>query len=83
MAAAMPQAQANQPKPPKLSPQASITSTLNEEVWTPGTAWMTRPDGKVVVSYDSTVTGTKLTALTRMSPRSSARTSSSRSCPAS
>lgn len=53
------------PKPPKLS-AAAITSNLNEKVWTPGTAWMTRPDGKVVVSYDSTVTGAKLTALTNV-----------------
>jgi hypothetical protein len=66
--AALPQAQADPPKPPKLS-AAGITSALNEQVWTPGTAWMTRPDGKVVVSYDSTVTGTKLTALTNVTKK--------------
>jgi hypothetical protein len=61
-------ANADPGKPPRLS-AAKITSTLNEEVTTPGTAWMTRPDGKVVVSYDTTVTGTKLTALTKVTKR--------------
>jgi len=61
-------ANADPGKPPRLS-AATITSTLNEEVTTPGTAWMTRPDGKVVVSYDTTVTGTKLTALTKVTKR--------------
>lgn len=66
--AALPAAQADPVKPPRLS-AAAITSTLNQEVYTPGTAWMTRPDGKVVVSYDSTVTGSKLTALTNVTKR--------------
>ena len=66
--AALPLAQADPVKPPRLS-AAAITSTLNEEVHTPGTAWMTRPDGKVLVSYDSTVTGAKLTALTNVTKK--------------
>jgi Trypsin len=65
--AALP-ATADPGKPPRLS-AAAITSTLNEEVTTPGTAWMTRPDGKVLVSYDSTVTGTKLTSLTKVTKK--------------
>lgn len=66
--AALPPAQADPVKPPRLS-AAAITATLNEEVNTPGTAWMTRPDGKVLVSYDSTVTGGKLTALTNVTKK--------------
>ncbi|MEU4395037.1 S1 family peptidase [Kribbella sp. NPDC023855] len=45
---------------------AAITAALNEDVKIPGTAWMTKPDGTIVVSYDSTVVGGKLTALTRV-----------------
>ena len=61
-------AEADPVKPPRLSATA-ITSALNEQVNTPGTAWMTKPDGTVVVSYDSTVTGSKLTALTNVTKR--------------
>jgi hypothetical protein len=61
-------AKADPVKPPRLS-AAAITSTLNDQVHTPGTAWMTRPDGKVVVSYDSTVTGAKLTSLTNITKK--------------
>ncbi|TCC27904.1 S1 family peptidase [Kribbella speibonae] len=50
-------------KPPRLSAKA-ITNTLNDQIHTPGTAWMTQPDGTVLVSYDPTVTGTKLSKLT-------------------
>ena len=67
LAAAVP-AKADPAKPPRLSAQA-ITSALNEQVNTPGTAWMTKPDGTVLVSYDSTVTGSKLTALTNVTKR--------------
>ena len=67
LAAAVP-AKADPVKPPRLSAQA-ITSALNEQVNTPGTAWMTKPDGTVLVSYDSTVTGSKLTALTNVTKR--------------
>src|SRR5262245_60177439 len=62
LAAAVP-AKADPVKPPRLS-AAAITSALNEQIAIPGTAWMTKPDGTVVVSYDPTVTGTKLTKLT-------------------
>ncbi|GAA2799128.1 S1 family peptidase [Kribbella solani] len=62
LAAAVP-ASADPVKPPKLSARA-ITATLNDQIHTAGTAWMTKPDGTVVVSYDPTVTGTKLTKLT-------------------
>jgi streptogrisin A/streptogrisin D len=48
---------------------AAITAALNEDVEIPGTAWMTRPDGKIVVSYDTTVTGAKLTSLTRVTKK--------------
>jgi hypothetical protein len=50
-------------KPPRLSAKA-ITESLNSNIHIPGTAWVTKPDGTVVVSYDPTVTGTKLTKLT-------------------
>jgi hypothetical protein len=61
-------AKADPVKPPRLS-AAEITSTLNRDVYIPGTAWMTKPDGTVVVSYDSTVTGTKMTALTNVTKK--------------
>ena len=67
LAAAVP-AKADPVKPPRLSAKA-ITSALNEQVNTPGTAWMTKPDGTVLVSYDSTVTGSKQTALTNVTKR--------------
>ena len=53
---------------PRLS-AAAITSALNDQIHIPGTAWMTKPDGTVQVSYDPTVTGTKLTALTNVTKR--------------
>lgn len=65
LAAAPLTATANPPEPKRLS-AAEITSRLNRDVEIPGTAWMTRPDGKVLVSYDPTVTGTKLKALTNV-----------------
>jgi streptogrisin D len=44
---------------------AAITATLTREASIPGTAWVTDPKtGVVTVSYDETVTGSKLTALT-------------------
>ncbi|NEA31800.1 S1 family peptidase [Streptomyces sp. SID13031] len=57
-ASAVPQ----RPEPPRTA--AAITAALNEDVTIPGTAWMTRPDGKILVSYDSTVSGAKLKSLT-------------------
>ncbi|GAA1144109.1 hypothetical protein GCM10009630_48210 [Kribbella jejuensis] len=49
----------------KLS-TAAITSTLSENATIPGTAWETDPNGRIIVSYDSTVTGAKLAQLTRV-----------------
>jgi streptogrisin D len=42
----------------------SITSTLSKDASIPGTAWVTLPDGRIIVSYDDTVTGSKLASLT-------------------
>ncbi len=54
-------AKADPVKPPQLS-AAEITSALNRDVSIAGTAWMTRPDGTVLVSstnarLDSTCSG--------------------------
>lgn len=57
------QASAAPVDPAKLSATA-ITATLSKDASIPGTAWQTNPDGRIVVSYDDTVTGGKLTALT-------------------
>ncbi|MGW6198065.1 S1 family peptidase [Kribbella sp. NPDC055110] len=43
---------------------AAISSALAENATIPGTAWQTEPDGRIIVSYDETVTGTKLSKLT-------------------
>ncbi|WP_405064178.1 S1 family peptidase [Kribbella sp. NBC_01505] len=48
---------------------AAITSALNTEARIPGTAWQTNPDGRIIVSYDDTVTASKLAALTRVTDR--------------
>jgi hypothetical protein len=42
----------------------SITSALSKDATIPGTAWATLPDGRIIVSYDDTVTGAKLASLT-------------------
>jgi hypothetical protein len=42
---------------------ADVQATLDREVSIPGTAWMTRPDGTTVLSYDATVVGAKYQAL--------------------
>jgi streptogrisin D len=57
------QASAAPVDPAKLSATA-ITATLSKDASIPGTAWQTNPDGRIIVSYDDTVTGGKLTALT-------------------
>ena len=44
----------------------AITATLSKDASIPGTAWQTNPDGRIIVSYDDTVTGGKLTALTNV-----------------
>jgi len=65
------QAQASTDAVPAAKPSAaSITSTLGKDASIPGTAWHTdAKTGKVVVSYDSTVTGAKWTALTNVTKR--------------
>ncbi|GAB2676034.1 S1 family peptidase [Kribbella swartbergensis] len=62
------QASAAPVDPSKLSATA-ITATLAEDATIPGTAWQTNPDGRIIVSYDDTVTGGKLTALTNVTKR--------------
>jgi hypothetical protein len=62
------QASAAPVDPTKLSATA-ITATLAKEATIPGTAWQTNPDGRIIVSYDDTVTGGKLTALTGVTKR--------------
>ncbi|WP_405064179.1 S1 family peptidase [Kribbella sp. NBC_01505] len=59
---AVPAAQAD-PAPPQRLSAAAITSALTRDVNIAGTAWQTEPDGTVLVSYDSTVTGAKLADL--------------------
>jgi streptogrisin D len=59
------QASAAPVDPAKLSATA-ITATLSKDASIPGTAWQTNPDGRIIVSYDDTVTGGKLTALTNV-----------------
>jgi hypothetical protein len=45
---------------------SSITSTLARDASIPGTAWVTDPSGRIVVSYDSTVKGAKWDALSKV-----------------
>src|SRR4051812_50176855 len=51
------------PVNPSTLSAAAITSTLSEDATIPGTAWQTNPDGRIVVSYDDTVTGAKMSKL--------------------
>jgi hypothetical protein len=49
---------------------STITATLSKEASIPGTAWMTdEQSGRIIVSYDDTVSGAKLTALTNVTKR--------------
>lgn len=57
------QASAAPVNPATLSATA-ITSTLSKDATIPGTAWQTDPNGRIIVSYDDTVTGAKLSQLT-------------------
>ncbi|MFF0338131.1 S1 family peptidase [Kribbella sp. NPDC004875] len=57
------QASAAPVNPSTLSATA-ITSTLSKDATIPGTAWQTNPDGRIIVSYDDTVSGAKLSKLT-------------------
>ena len=52
------------PVNPSTLSAAAITSTLTQDATIPGTAWSTDPDGRIIVSYDETVTGAKLSKLT-------------------
>jgi streptogrisin D len=52
------------PVNPSTLSAAAITSSLAENATIPGTAWETDPNGRIIVSYDSTVTGAKLAQLT-------------------
>jgi hypothetical protein len=52
------------PVNPSTLSAAAITSSLSENATIPGTAWQTDPDGRIIVSYDDTVTGAKLAQLT-------------------
>ncbi|GAA1705852.1 S1 family peptidase [Kribbella sp. NPDC056951] len=54
---------------PAVPSPAAITSALNSDARIPGTAWQTNPDGRIIVSYDDTVTASKLSALTRVTER--------------
>jgi streptogrisin D len=52
------------PVNPSTLSAAAITSTLSKDATIPGTAWQTGPDGRIIVSYDETVTGAKMSKLT-------------------
>ena len=65
-ATALPAADTAVPTQREPRTPAAITAALDEDVKIPGTAWMTRPDGTIVVSYDSTVVGAKLTSLNKV-----------------
>ncbi|MGW1343173.1 S1 family peptidase [Kribbella sp. NPDC002412] len=54
------------PVDPSTLSASAITATLSKDASIPGTAWQTNPDGRIIVSYDETVTGGKLTALTNV-----------------
>jgi hypothetical protein len=53
-----------------IASASTITSTLSKEATIPGTAWMTdEKSGRIIVSYDDTVSGSKLAALTNVTKR--------------
>ncbi|MEV6411203.1 S1 family peptidase [Kribbella sp. NPDC051718] len=52
------------PTPVSTLSASAITATLSKDASIPGTAWSTQPDGRIIVSYDNTVTGSKLASLT-------------------
>jgi hypothetical protein len=56
--------QASAAPPDPLGVVTAITSTLARDASIPGTAWATDDAGRIIVSYDDTVTGSKLDALT-------------------
>ncbi|MDX6252868.1 MAG: hypothetical protein QOF10_6228 [Kribbellaceae bacterium] len=58
-------AQASSAAPPDpLALAQTITSTLAQDASIPGTAWASDDAGRIIVSYDDTVIGSKLAALT-------------------
>jgi hypothetical protein len=58
------------PGPEAVASASTITSTLAKEASIPGTAWMTdEASGRIIVSYDETVTGGKFDALTAVTKR--------------
>ena len=56
--------QASAALPDPLAALATITTTLAQDASIPGTAWATDNAGRIIVSYDDTVVGSKLSALT-------------------
>jgi hypothetical protein len=55
---------------PARADAVTVTAALQRDARIPGTAWVTdAATGRVVVSYDSTVTGAKWTALTAVTSR--------------
>jgi len=64
------QASAATDKPDPVVSASAVTATLAEEATIPGTAWMAdEATGRIIVSYDSTVTGAKLSQLTNVTKR--------------
>jgi hypothetical protein len=62
--------QASAAPAPVIASASTITSTLAKEASIPGTAWMTdEASGRIIVSYDETVTGGKFEALTAVTKR--------------
>ncbi|MEV6282864.1 S1 family peptidase [Kribbella sp. NPDC051770] len=56
--------------PEAVATASTITATLSKEATIPGTAWMTdEKSGRIIVSYDDTVSGSKLAALTNVTKR--------------
>ncbi|MEU4193525.1 S1 family peptidase [Kribbella sp. NPDC026611] len=51
------------PIAPSTLSASAITATLSKDATIPGTAWQTNPDGRIIVSYDDTVSGTKMSKL--------------------
>jgi hypothetical protein len=58
------------PAPVAIASASTITSTLAKDASIPGTAWMTdEKSGRIIVSYDDTVSGAKFDALTAVTKR--------------
>src|SRR5918995_1219982 len=56
--------------PEAIASASTITSTLSRDASIPGTAWMTEEKtGRIIVSYDDTVTGGKFDALNAVTKR--------------